>query len=707
VKDFFVRRTVLGLIIPVLTVICVMLAGAGPALAAKKAAVQVGFVGVPPPGFQNVLLNVQSVRINPNVNAGPGSSKWQNIPTPPGIGGSGQNAELQIDLNSSQNLPQLFNTANVRVDTYRVAQIELDTNNPGTLIPNCPQAPPIGSTADGCINYPITLANGNFISVQAPTGDNLVAPGNGKTATLFLQVSMTITQAPTVPGGPYTVSIVLSTPSSPAMATINGTVNPISGSGATTSTTQKIRKLAVTAEAIGTGIPISTVLVKNNAFTLTLPAAPGPAPTPANPGFGTLYDLALAGGGDTYQAMRLVPVFPGTSLTPEFKPTTNQTLGNITGQLTDGCVATKPIIGAMLNLLIPPDSDTMPSPTFCLDSPEQCVTVATANTDNAGNFPLPGTIQIPAAFDNVPTRKQSNPYTLQITAPGYNTLLVLAVPSKNSAKAGGMCSIDGGTTFGACNLNMTTAYITGQIPIAPPPPGQTTLVQVFAEDHDTNNIESSLPMPVAVTSSNTQNGLLAYTINVPPSVPVFDLFATTIDLYQGVVDPFQGHNIVPISGIAAPAACATVTARTPSEAIECVGHGSITGSVTNPNLGTSVALEKLDPDGPIDDNEVQITSSMVQNQAPNPNPSSNYAFCTPADTYQLQRFQVPMPEPSVVPSAAPSPAPDGSPVSVTIPPPPLIDPSATPTPNVKCPTICSNPDGSCPGLCNNAGVQIP
>jgi hypothetical protein len=678
-----------------------MLAGAGPALAGKKAMVQVGFVGVPPvdpktgkPAFQNVLLNVQSVRLNPKANAGPGSGQWQNIPTPPGIGGTGQSAELQIDLNSSQNIPQMFNTANVKNNTYRVAQILIDPNNPGTLIPNCPQAPPISPNADGCINYPITVPNGSFISVVNTGAGGLLGPPNGLLSTLVLQVTMKIIQAPTGPGGAYAVSITLAQPSNPLIGNIIGTVSPTTGTG--TPSNGRTRKLAVTAETIGTGTVIATAPVQNNKFTLTLPAAAD---------FGTLYDLALAGGADTYGAVRLPPLFSTGTLMPSFAPTTNQTLGTITGTITDGCVANKPIIGATLNLLIPPDNSNA-APTFCLDFPEQCIVVATANTDSAGNFPLPGTIQIPAAFDNVPTRKQTNPYTIEITQPGYDPLRVLAVPSSNTAKAGGMCSIDRGTTFAACSLTLSTAYITGQIPIIQPPPGQTTLVQVFAEDHGSNNIESSLPMPVAVTSTN--NGFVGYTINVPPSVAIFDLFATTIDLYQGVVDPFQGHTIVPISGIPAPAACATTTARTPSETIECVGHGSITGTVANPNLGTSVVLEKLDPEGPLNDNEVQITSSIVQNQLPNPTSSNNYAFCAPADTYQVQRFQLPTPTPtpSAVPSAAPSPEAAGDPVSVTIPPAPLINPSAIPTPGLKCPTTCST-DGMCPGLCNNAVVPIP
>ena len=127
---------------------------------------------------------------------------------------------------------------------------------------------------------------------------------------------------------------------------------------------------------------------------------------------------------------------------------------------------------------------------------------------------------------------------MEVTAPGYDPLFVQAIPSSNGSNKGGTCSVNGGA-FVTCNLTMNTGYITGSIPITPPNPGQSTLVQVFAEDAGTNNIESALPMPISVNSSNT--GMVNFTLNVPPSVPIFDLFATTIDIYQGVSDPFQGH----------------------------------------------------------------------------------------------------------------------------------------------------------------------
>jgi hypothetical protein len=726
VKDFFVYRTVRGLIIPSAIVICVLLAGFGSAEAGKRGRVEIGFKGVLAGNagyFQNVLLNIQAVRINPHLSAGPSSGQWQHIPAPPGIGGSGHSAELQIDLNASQNVPQLFNTAAVRADTYKVAEIKLDPNVPGYLIPECPNAPGVpagGFNSDGCVNIPIQVTNGPTLS----TPITLNAPGNGKTAQLIIQLTFTITGVPTSPGAPYMVTVDATPATNPSMGTIVGTVSvqPNSNPGTNSSNT-KVRKLAVTAYTIGTDTAIATAPVRGTGcpngasmcYTMALPAAGGPGTDPTGQ-FGSLYDLGLAGGSDSYQALRMPPLYPGQSLEADFKPTGSQTLGNVTGNISDGCEATKPIIGATLQLLLPPDTITNPAEGYCMASAAQtaqCITVAVANTDNAGDFPLPGTVTTPPQFQNVPQAPNSTSYVMEISAPGYETLFVRTKPGTGTnKKSGGTCSTDiSGSTFRNCNLNLMKGYLTGTFPIMQPNPGQTILVQVFAEDHDTNNIESALPMPVSIT--HTSNSVVSYTLNVPPSVPTFDLFATTIDLYRGAVDPYQGHNIVVVSNVAAPAACATATAPTPpptSQTIECMGHGSITGTVANPDLGTSVVLEKLDPDGPYGDNEVQLTSSIVRNVPDVGNSAtSNYSFCAPADIapYQVQKFElVPTPVASMTPEAIPSPSAVSTPASVTIPTPPPAGGSATPTPTpaLTCPTTCSYPSGQCPGICINVGA---
>ncbi len=722
-KDLFVHRVARGPIVSLITVICVLLGGAGPPRAGKSAQVEVGFVGVPPssgsgtPIYQNVLLNVRSIRVNPNVNAAPGNSRWQSIPVPPAIGGNGQNADLQIDLNTSQNIPQIFNTAGVQPGTYRIAELLLDSANPGSIVPNCPKAPPLGANNDGCINYPIQLAaNTNVITVSNASG--LISPSKGTVTPLILQVSMAINSAPTTPGGAYTVTITLATLPINMLGTVTGSVKVNAGTGSGSSPTGKLLKLAVTAEAIGTNTPIASALVKNGVYTLALPAAGGPAA----PGFGTLYDLAVAGGADTYSADRLVPLYPGQKIDDSFTVTGGQKLGNITGTITDNCVATKTIAGATLQLLIPPNSITSPSATFCLDTPEQCVTVATAYTDNAGNFPLPGTLSTPPQFANVPPAPKANlngAYAMEITAPGYDPLIVQAKPSSGtSKKGGGTCAPKDSpakTTFTACNLALNTGYINGTIPIIPPNPGQTTMVQVFAEDAGTNNIVSALSSPVIVRSSN--KGSVGFTLNVPTallpltSLRKFDLFAATVDNYQGVSDPYPGHTIAVLSDVpgpaapSAPGACNIAPAAfLPDQTITCVGHGSVAGLVGNADLGTSVVLSKqagVDLLGnPL---YVQITNTQVQNQSPNTGPNNLYSFCAPADTYWLQTVQMPAPSPDETPLVAPTPEPMAMPtISVIIPTPlPAGGPSPTPTPAIKCPTTCStNADGTCPGLCN-------
>ena len=742
-KDFFVYRIALRLTLPFIVVICVLVGGTAPALAAKTASVQIGFLGTQPVDpntgspifFQNVLLNVIAVRINPHAGAAPNAGSWQKIPVPPGIGGSNSLGELQIDLNSIQNVPELLNTAKVRTGNYRIVQLLLDPTNPGSLIPNCP-----GPSADGCINYPIQLSNsGNSINLTAtPGGPPLITTQSGTLTSFAVQVSMMINKFPAAPGGAFTVTITLAPVSNPQTGTITGqvTVNPGSG----TPPGGKVRKLTVDAETIGTNTVVASAPIKatgskscppapGGCFTLMLPAA-GP-PAPATP-FGTLYDLSVSGGAATYGALRLAPLFPSGLNMTTFTVTGNQALGNITGIVSDGCVANKTISGATLQLLIPPDpiAKTKPKDNFCIVSPDQCISVATATTDFTGGFPQPGTPTTPAAFANVPILAKNASYVMEVTAPGYDPLFVLAQPGNGTnKKGGGTCSVDGGNTFKACNLRMTTGYIAGGFPIVAPNPGETAQVQVFAEDHDTNNIENALPMAMTISSNKGvtncfQPGAVPdgevcanFSLNVPPSIPIgaFDLFAATNDFYQGVTDPYRGHSIVAISDVPAPAACATVTITTPTnpnQVISCVGHGSITGNVGNANLGASVVLEKLDPDPPgMDDNdEVQITSSIIQNQAPTDAPATNrYSFCAPADTYQLQEFQLPPPAPGAVPTAIPSPSPvPDSTVTVFIPPPPPAGGSSpTPTPAIKCPTNCSHPDGTCPGICNNVVPELP
>ncbi|MGC1192346.1 MAG: hypothetical protein WA861_17245, partial [Candidatus Binatus sp.] len=83
----------------------------------------------------------------------------------------------------------------------------------------------------------------------------------------------------------------------------------------------------------------------------------------------------------------------------------------------------------------------------------------------------------------------------------------------------------------------------------------------------------------------------------------------------------------------------------------------------------------------------------------------------PADTYEVQELQLPVPSQSVTPiaMASPSPVPDGF-ATVTIPAPPTAGgPSPTPTPGIRCPTTCSysGGNGTCPGICNQVIEPLP
>ncbi|WP_304829827.1 hypothetical protein [Candidatus Binatus sp.] len=653
----------------------------------QKGSVEVGFVGVPPPGFQNALLNITGVRINTNASAGQGDRKWQTIPIPSGIASSGgKPGDLQIDLNTIQNIPELFNRAPVRGGNYVIAELLLDSSNPGTLIPNCPNA----GANEGCINYPIQLQNAGSPITAAITS---VSPQKNGLALLVLKLQLTIVQSPVVSGDPYLVNIAMSSPDpSQTLATLSGTVD--TGTSTSTGKKKKIRQLAVNVQQVGTGSTIISVPVLNKC-----PKGGPKAPCyaiglPAGASFGSYYDLAVAGGTATYAATRTPAITAGSTPTFNFVVKGDQKVGSISGQLRDNCTL-NPLTGATLQVLIPPNSN---SDADCFANPGECVVVATANSDTNGNFPLPGTVSTPSQFSSIPILSSSAPpYALMVSMPGYDSVVVPAVP--DATKKGGTCTIDDGD--GPCDFLLTSAIISGTVTISTPPTGETTIVQVFAEDHATNKIESALLMPLVMRGPINS---APFNLNVPTSVASFDLFATSIDTFQGVSDPYQGHTIEVVSSVPQPGPptgvqqCKT-SAPVTIGPLDCIGHGSVTGNVANADLGTSVVLSK---DG------VQISVTPVQNVAPNSPSTNKYSFCAPADSYVLEPFELQTPTPGTVPISAPTSAATGHTASIAIPPPPTIaaSPTGSPTPSISCPSTCAHPDGSCPGVCHNVGKQL-
>lgn len=613
--------------------------GSSPSPAPTPGNIEIAFVGQPPLGFRNVLVNVSTVRLNPNANASVNDSTWVTIPVAANSAAGftiGNPGDLQLDLNKLQTGATVFNTFGVPVNVYNQVQVVVDTTIPGTLIPVCQ---PVASGLEGCINYPIAFQNSQqAITFTIPGG---LSVGNGTLTQLLIDLNLQVTSPATTPGGPYQVNITASQAATNTyLGTVTGTVNTSGTPGGINPS-----PLAVSAELTGTSTVVASANVVNGNFTLGLPAAPS----------GTAYDLYISGGGFDYDVKRDVTVSPSVSNTENFQVTAG-TSGSITGTITDGCTNAG-IQGATLELLASPQN----SPTDCSANPDQCVVVATASTDNNGAYPLPGTNSQVPAFQQVPTQLPSAAALgLRISATGYNSMLVQA----SASATGGSCTSS--TSAVGCNQSLTTSYISGTLATTGyVPSGSSVQVQVMAEDTGTNHLVSALMAPAVIRGGTSS---VPFTLNVPVG-GTFDLFASAIDPYQGAPDPYSGHTIEVVSGVVGAAtACQTTSIENSIASLDCVGHGSVSGTVVNPDLQTTVEVSKKN---------VQLfgTDPGLLNSGVN----TNYSFCLPPDTYTLQREE--------------NDTPVASSTLVTVP-----TPAATSTP---CPSTCFNNSSTCPGQCAN------
>ncbi len=545
--------------------------------------------------------------------------------------------DLQIDLNNLQTHAVLFNTGSVPVNTYQTVQVVIDTNYPGTIVPVCGG----GSGLEGCINYPMALSSTTqTITLTLPSPGLTVS--KDRLAQLLLNLNLQITASPTTSGGTYTVAPTISevTPGN-YLGLVTGNVQ-VSG----TASGSPRNPLSVSAEVAGTSNVVSTAPLTNGTYTLSLPADAS----------GTSYDLFVAGGGYDYDAIQNVTVMPGQTVTPPDMSVKAQSFGRITGTITDGCTG-KPIQGATLELLAPPKS----SSADCSTSPQSCVAVGTASTDETGSYPLPGTKSAQPAFSQVPTGNKG--LALEISAPGYNNVLTSAQASSGS----GTCT--GTTNTKNCSLALQTSYITGNVQLtAAPPAGNSVQVQVLAEDSGTNNLVSSLPVPALIRGSQSS---VPFTLNVPVG-GTFDLFATAIDPYLGGPAPYTGHTIEVAPAITGPTtSCNTVNIANAIPALDCAGHGSASGTVSNPDVGTTVEVSK---------GGVQLfgtTPGLLESGINNA-----YTFCLPPGSYTFQREENGVP---------------GAQTTATV-----AQPAATSTP---CPSSCGT-SSSCPGVCT-ASSSVP
>jgi len=677
----------ISLLAPVL-IICALCPGPSaysqsPALPSPTAAnVQVGFIttltGQPVSSMENVVLNIANVRINPRP-TGTGTppaennGKWVIIPVPSGTPTSSSPGDVQLDVVAGESQLQVFNTQGVRNEKFKTVEVVFDTGVPGFIVPTCPAS--AGGDIEGCIKVPIQLQNSSTPISYELTGT--LDTKQNTTVLLPIQLNMNIVSTPSAAGQPYIVQVSAAEPTNAGefYATVSGTIK----GGTNGNSTQKhIPNLAVTAEITGTNTIVASVPVRKGNYSLFLPAAAD---------IGTLYDFYVSGGTSTFAAERGIDgarLFPDATSSQGFTVKGGQTLGGFDGLITDGCT-TRPIVGATVQILEAPTGDS----SSCMTSPQECVSVGTAVSDDNGNYPLPGSVTAPAPFIKIPIGSPSPiTYVLEVGAPGYDTQFVEGSATLGGASgsvAAGKCPPAGTSSPGAngsCNFVLTTAYVGGTVNLAAAaPPGTNTTVQVVAENTGTNDLVSALSSPIVIVGGQTS---LNFSLNVPthafnqPKVPQsYDLFAVAQDLYQGGTDPFPGHTIIAQSSITGPnppTACATmIPTGLFSQAMECSGHGSIVGivSVPTPDSGTAVELIK---DG------VELTQAPVGPPTPAPSVGNTYSFCAPPDTYTVQRLEqgVAMGTPANVGMM-------GTPIPISTP----------------CPSTCFSGAGTCPGICAN------
>jgi hypothetical protein len=611
------------------------------------------------------------------------SGKWVVIPVPTAASTGSSPGDVPVNMIAGLSELQTFNTASLAPGKFSTIEVVLDAAIPGFVVPLC-----AGGNLEGCARYPIQLQNASSSLQFVFPPDSRFQIVEGETKLLPILLSATVVSTPSGAGQPYIVHVGVSNPSNifAYLGAITGTITGSKGSEVVNHV-----HLKMNAELAGTNTLVASSDVLNGKYTLFLPAAASP--------LGTLYDFYLAGGETTMIAQRGLqssttgstpaPLLPSPAATATIDLTVkgSQTIGGFSGQVTDSCT-TLPISGVTLQILLPPNDNTSIN---CAKTPAQCISVATATTDSGGNYPVPGTVFNPAPFEQIPIGSPTATYVLEISAPGYDTLFMggTAAPGGSSGGvAAGHCftpttspTSTATPANGTCNFPLTTAYMQGKVNLsAAQPPGANTTVQVFAEDSGTNNLVSALTTPLTIPGGGTN---LGFTLNVPSHAfnssgpATYDLFAEAQDLYQGGTDPFPGHTIIVQQGVSGPPkACATITPGLFTEAMECVGHGSISGiAANNPNSGTTIGLTK---------NGVAITDSAVALLAPTATASASYSFCIPPDSYSLQRFA------------------QGTPVGTTA----AVGPMATPEPtNSPCPSTCFSGSGICPGIC--AGTTGP
>jgi hypothetical protein len=671
VKQLSFWRVGIVLLAPVLVLVATTFLSVGTGegqVSGPAGNIVIGLTGTSVAGFQSISFNVLAVELNPSTDPGvfqnQADPNWITIPVAPGVGlnqigsndiftqlftlfnlnpngpnpaGAGTGpSELQVDINQIQTVPQLFNSFLVPANTYHQIELVLDGSNAGTAVPTCLGTPK--NFLEGCIASQISLVNpSQFLTASSNAGVSV--PLNGLT-TLVININPITPSVQAFPGAPpFSGGLFEFSPS------ITLPPNPTNFLGLITGPAFGATKVA--AELAGTGQVVETTTTGDSLYQLPLPAS----------ATGTLYDLVASGPGFAYGFAHNVLVQRSIVKTVQLNAAPAGQIA-LSGKVTDACSGA-PLQGATLEI-VAPAVGTAANCTL-LPTPSNCVVLASANTDDTGTYPMPASNFVLQPFNTVP----NGSYTMIVRDAGYDT-----VASSLSVSGGAACSAG---TGGVCNFALGRSQIEGLVTISPPVPSPRALnVLVTAEDHGTHRIEN-----VAMTTVPPGSTAAPFTMLVPESSNVFsvDMYAAVSDYFNGQPEKASGHTIAVQSAIPLAGRCG-ISSIHPILSMQCVGHGSVTGSTATFDDGTSIVLSK---DG------VQLMSTT-----PGATIAGQFSFCAPADPapYELQRFE------AVPPAAQPSPA--ASPTAVLLPPPLQV--------GQPCFSICGTGNGQCLVCVNHSGV---
>jgi hypothetical protein len=563
--------------------------GAAPAPAAAGN-VEVALADSPSSSFQQLALNVVSVRFNPssNLNISESDKQWETIlPQPPSSGLSPN--EAIIDLNSLAMQAQIFGTGRLKTKTFGQVELVLDPIAPGSVVPVCSPVVP----GEGCISYPMKLLK---------SGTNLRAAislkvKSNQLSTLVLDITPTIVSVPADSNGSYTIDPTMT------VALVNNFLATVSGTVVKGATNNE----KITAEIAGTNQIVITVSTQaNGTFTLGLPAVAA----------GTAYDLFASGPNTSLVPLANEVFTPGATSLGDLKPHKPQAGATLSGTIVDKCTGVG-IQGVTLDVLTP---GTNHAGADCKTPATGCAVVGTGATTAGGSYQVPSVKGVtPPPFNQIPAGTGTK-YTLRISASGYDSVIT----SIDSATTILKCP-DSGATDKKCNFSLTRGQINGNVTLAAANSGSPLDVLVMAEQSNTNNLAGVTTATIPTGSTSTPFTLLVPT-NKTVVATTLDLFASAKDQFGGKPEQATGHTIAVLPGVMPPdmgTACTTPVLSSDLGPMACVGHGSVSGTASLFDQNTMIVLSK---------GGVQLMESQVS-------AGGAYNFCAPADTYKLQRFE--------------------------------------------------------------------